>query len=67
MREKENSDRLEWIQQHVQCDGLAEVTMVSLAVGRVGWGGMGCGRTPRNCVTRSARGEGERKLVIDWS
>lgn len=25
VREKENSDRLEWIQAHVQCDGLAEV------------------------------------------
>ena len=25
VREKENSDRLEWIQQHVQCDGLPEV------------------------------------------
>ncbi|XP_055396761.1 intersectin-2 isoform X1 [Bubalus kerabau] len=24
VREKENSDRLEWIQTHVQCDGLAE-------------------------------------------
>ncbi|XP_051879994.1 intersectin-2b isoform X4 [Pristis pectinata] len=24
VREKENSDRLEWIQSHVQCDGLAE-------------------------------------------
>ncbi|XP_070190790.1 intersectin-1-like isoform X2 [Littorina saxatilis] len=24
VREKENSDRLEWIQQHVHCDGLAE-------------------------------------------
>lgn len=25
MREKENSDRLEWIQAHVQCEGLSEV------------------------------------------
>ena len=25
VREKENSDRLEWIQSHVQCDGAAEV------------------------------------------
>lgn len=25
VREKENSDRLEWIQAHVQCEGLAEV------------------------------------------
>ena len=24
VREKENSDRLEWIQTHVQCDGLAQ-------------------------------------------
>ncbi|XP_041105655.1 intersectin-2-like isoform X1 [Polyodon spathula] len=24
VREKENSDRLEWIQTHIQCDGLAE-------------------------------------------
>ena len=27
VREKENSDRLEWIQQHVHCDGLPEVRM----------------------------------------
>lgn len=26
VREKENSDRLEWLQSHVQCEGLAEVT-----------------------------------------
>lgn len=25
VREKESSDRLEWIQAHVQCEGLAEV------------------------------------------
>jgi hypothetical protein len=25
VREKENSDRLEWIQQRVHCDGLPEV------------------------------------------
>ena len=25
VREKENSDRLEWIQAHVQCDGVTEV------------------------------------------
>ena len=25
VRETENSDRLEWIQAHVQCDGLSEV------------------------------------------
>lgn len=25
VRERDNSDKLEWIQQHVQCDGLAEV------------------------------------------
>lgn len=25
VREKENSDRLEWIQSHVQCEGLVEV------------------------------------------
>lgn len=25
VREKENSDRLEWIQGHVQCEGLSEV------------------------------------------
>ena len=41
MREKEN--RLEWKQQHVQCDGLAEVRMVSLVVGELGWGW--------NCIT----------------
>lgn len=28
VREKENSDRLEWIQAHVQCEGLAEVRPV---------------------------------------
>jgi len=26
VREKENSERLEWIQNHVQCDGATEVT-----------------------------------------
>ena len=43
--------------------------MVSLVVGWVGSGQVnkGWGSTPRNCVTRSTRGEGERKLVIDWS
>lgn len=25
VRKKENSERLEWIQNHVQCDGSAEV------------------------------------------
>ncbi|XP_048477128.1 intersectin-2-like [Rhincodon typus] len=33
VREKENSDRLEWIQSHVQCDGLAEVRMRELFCG----------------------------------
>lgn len=28
VREKENSDRLEWIQSHVQCEGLAEVAVL---------------------------------------
>lgn len=27
VREKENSDRLEWIQAHVQCEGLSEVKL----------------------------------------
>ena len=27
VRERENSDRLEWIQNHVLCDGLSEVSM----------------------------------------
>lgn len=31
VREKENSDRLEWIQSHVQCEGLAEVTGLASA------------------------------------
>ena len=31
VREKENSDRLEWIQTHVQCDGLAEVRAAGLS------------------------------------
>lgn len=31
VREKENSDRLEWIQTHVQCEGLAEVRPVGLS------------------------------------
>lgn len=26
VREKENSDKLEWIQTHVQCEGLTEVS-----------------------------------------
>lgn len=34
VREKENSDRLEWIQAHVQCEGLSEVGTY-----RVGRGG----------------------------
>lgn len=40
VREKENSDRLEWIQAHVQCEGLAEVRPWC-AAGRhqAGWGG----------------------------
>lgn len=25
VREKENSDRLEWLQNHVQCEGVIEV------------------------------------------
>ncbi|KAH1186631.1 hypothetical protein KIL84_019380 [Mauremys mutica] len=29
VREKENSDRLEWIQAHVQCEGLSEVNIVT--------------------------------------
>lgn len=29
VREKENSDRLDWIQAHVQCDGPIEVRSVS--------------------------------------
>lgn len=34
VREKENSDRLEWIQAHVQCEGLAEVaTLICCLVG----------------------------------
>ena len=41
--------------------------MVGLVVGWVGSGQVGWGSTPRNCVTKSTRGEGERKLVIDWS
>lgn len=36
VREKENSDRLEWIQAHVQCEGLAEVRPVMLGAGN--WG-----------------------------
>lgn len=28
VREQENSDRLEWIQNHVQCDGPAEVSII---------------------------------------
>lgn len=42
VREKENSDRLEWIQAHVQCEGLSEVR-------RLGWGGHGTG--PRAPLT----------------
>lgn len=30
VREKENSERLEWIQNHVQCDGAVEVSKVKL-------------------------------------
>lgn len=41
VREKENSDRLEWIQAHVQCEGLAEVRPVQLSqchLADSGWG-----------------------------
>lgn len=41
VREKENSDRLEWIQAHVQCEGLAEVRPVVLSwvpLGGLWWG-----------------------------
>lgn len=34
VREKENSDRLEWIQSHVQCEGLAEVAAPLRCAGR---------------------------------
>lgn len=33
VREKENSDRLEWIQGHVQCEGLSEVAAFGLGPG----------------------------------
>lgn len=33
VREKENSDRLEWIQAHAQCEGLAEVRLAGLSWG----------------------------------
>lgn len=32
VREKENSDRLEWIQSHVQCEGLAEVAALQCSL-----------------------------------
>lgn len=44
VREKENSDRLEWIQAHVQCEGLAEV--------RPGWG-VGPASPGVDCLHRS--------------
>lgn len=28
VREKENSDRLEWLQNHVQCEGVIEVSSI---------------------------------------
>lgn len=33
VREKENSDRLEWIQAHVQCEGLSEVAAFGVGPG----------------------------------
>lgn len=45
VREKENSDRLEWIQAHVQCEGLAEVSLRGSG-GQAGSGGDGA-RLPR--------------------
>lgn len=32
VRQKENSDRLEWIQRHVHCDGIAEVSEKKLCI-----------------------------------
>lgn len=32
VREKENSDRLEWIQAHVQCEGLSEVNLTLASI-----------------------------------
>ena len=32
VREKENSDKLEWLQTHIQCDGLPEVKFQILTV-----------------------------------
>ena len=32
VREKENSDKLEWLQTHIQCDGLPEVKFPILLV-----------------------------------
>lgn len=37
VREKENSDRLEWIQAHVQCEGLSEVGTCGAGRGGAGW------------------------------
>lgn len=51
VREKENSDRLEWIQAHVQCEGLAEVpALMHCRAGafqsfQQGWGGNGSPRS----------------------
>lgn len=29
VREKDNSDKLEWVQNHVSCEGLAEVRYIT--------------------------------------
>lgn len=43
VREKENSDRLEWIQAHVQCEGLSEVKKVLSRVTQM-WAHFSTGR-----------------------
>lgn len=41
VREKEHADRLEWLQTHVQCEGLAEVRPVGSRAAGQALGGTG--------------------------
>lgn len=76
VREKENSDRLEWIQAHVQCDGLAEVR----SRGCRGWTavsvqppsplfrwGSGCFLWGTGCHYSSLRFDSKRGPTLRWT
>lgn len=57
VREKENSDRLEWIQAHVQCEGLSEV-----GIYRAGWGGAGGRDLDHSQLSKGRKHRREEKM-----